>query len=77
MVRHNYFIQVDDALAWSSSIGGEDDEGIGWFTVGWVPGGVGWIWYGEEADRDVNRQRRTGRFSIITLGVRGRRYDGR
>ena len=37
VLRNNYFIQVDDELAWSSSIGSEDAEGIGWFTVccGW------------------------------------------
>jgi alpha-1,2-mannosyltransferase len=33
VLRNNYFIQVDDELAWSSSIGGEDAEGIGWFTA--------------------------------------------
>jgi len=33
VLRNNYFIQVDDELAWSHSIGGEDDEGIGWFTA--------------------------------------------
>lgn len=33
VLRNNYFIQVDDELAWSSSIGGEDDDGIGWFTA--------------------------------------------
>ncbi|KAF2711420.1 hypothetical protein K504DRAFT_453268 [Pleomassaria siparia CBS 279.74] len=36
VLRNNYFIQVDDELAWSSSIGDEDsrDEGgIGWFTA--------------------------------------------
>ncbi|KAI8938983.1 hypothetical protein NX059_004827 [Plenodomus lindquistii] len=33
VLRNNYFIQVDDELAWSSSIGGEDEEGIGWFTA--------------------------------------------
>lgn len=33
--RNNYFIQVDDELAWSSSIGDEDGaEGtVGWFTA--------------------------------------------
>ena len=30
MVRNNYFIQVDDDLAWSGSIGGEDEDGVGW-----------------------------------------------
>lgn len=31
--RHNYFMQVDDELAWSSSIGNEDEEEVGWFTA--------------------------------------------
>jgi len=33
VLRNNYFIQVDDELAWSPSIGGEDEDGIGWFTA--------------------------------------------
>ncbi|CAN9411110.1 unnamed protein product [Alternaria sp. RS040] len=36
VLRNNYFIQVDDKLAWSESIGSEDakeDGGIGWFTA--------------------------------------------
>lgn len=33
VLRNNYFIQVDDELAWSSSIGSEDSEGSGWFTA--------------------------------------------
>lgn len=33
VLRNNYFIQVDDDLAWSPSIGSEDSEGIGWFTA--------------------------------------------
>ena len=35
MNQNNYFIQVDDQLAWSSSIGSEDgEEGtVGWFTA--------------------------------------------
>lgn len=33
VLRNNYFIQVDDGLAWSHSIGHEDEEGIGWFTA--------------------------------------------
>lgn len=37
VLRNNYFIQVDDKLAWSESIGGEDSGGIGWFTVRIVP----------------------------------------
>jgi hypothetical protein len=31
--RNNYFIQVDDSLAWSWSIGGEDDADISWATA--------------------------------------------
>jgi alpha-1,2-mannosyltransferase len=37
VLRNNYFIQVDDNLAWSSSIGPEDSDGIGWFTVSLYP----------------------------------------
>ena len=33
VLRNNYFIQVDDELAWSPSIGEEDNDGIGWFTA--------------------------------------------
>ncbi|KAI9725148.1 MAG: hypothetical protein M1828_003490 [Chrysothrix sp. TS-e1954] len=34
VLRNNYFMQVDDELAWSSSIGDEDSQGdIGWFTA--------------------------------------------
>jgi alpha-1,2-mannosyltransferase len=33
VLRNNYFIQVDDDLAWSKSIGSEDAEGIGWFSA--------------------------------------------
>ena len=33
MLRNNYFIQVDDYLPWSWSIGGEDDPGISWDTA--------------------------------------------
>jgi alpha-1,2-mannosyltransferase len=33
VLRNNYFIQVDDKLAWSESIGDEDSEGIGWYTA--------------------------------------------
>lgn len=33
VLRNNYFIQVDDNLAWSHSIGSEDAEGIGWATA--------------------------------------------
>ena len=30
VLRNNYFIQTDDNLPWSSSIGSEDEFGIGW-----------------------------------------------
>ena len=33
VLRNNYFIQVDDNLAWSTSIGSEDSQGIGWNTA--------------------------------------------
>ncbi|KAK5936947.1 hypothetical protein PMZ80_010885 [Knufia obscura] len=33
VARNNYFLQVDDDLAWSWSIGDEDDEGISWNTA--------------------------------------------
>ncbi|EKV08575.1 hypothetical protein PDIG_57760 [Penicillium digitatum PHI26] len=32
-IRNNYFIQVDDNLAWSHSIGSEDAETVSWNTV--------------------------------------------
>ena len=33
VLRHNYFIQVDDALAWSHSIGSEDSSHVSWNTA--------------------------------------------
>ena len=33
VLRNNYFIQVDDGLAWSPSIGAEDSQGTGWNTA--------------------------------------------
>ncbi|KAH8727814.1 hypothetical protein GQ44DRAFT_610523 [Phaeosphaeriaceae sp. PMI808] len=33
VLRNNYFIQVDDKLAWSESIGPEDGERIGWSSA--------------------------------------------
>ena len=33
VLRNNYFIQVDDNLAWSHSIGPEDSDGLGWLTA--------------------------------------------
>lgn len=33
VVRNNYFIQTDDNLDWSSSIGDEKTENVGWYTA--------------------------------------------
>ena len=33
VLRNNYFLQVDDNLAWSNSIGSEDSEHISWNTA--------------------------------------------
>ncbi|KAK6537695.1 hypothetical protein TWF694_011866 [Orbilia ellipsospora] len=33
VLRNNYFIQVDDNLAWSDSIGSEDSDNVGWFSA--------------------------------------------
>lgn len=33
VLRNNYFLQVDDDLAWSYSIGSEDSDGIAWSTA--------------------------------------------
>lgn len=33
VLRNNYFLQVDDELAWSYSIGSEDSDGISWNTA--------------------------------------------
>lgn len=33
VVRNNYFLQTDDDLAWSSSIGNEDIQNVGWNTA--------------------------------------------
>nr|POF04707.1 hypothetical protein CFP56_73825 [Quercus suber] len=33
VLRNNYFLQVDDQLAWSPSIGSEDSDDVGWFSA--------------------------------------------
>ncbi|ODV83937.1 hypothetical protein CANARDRAFT_29655 [[Candida] arabinofermentans NRRL YB-2248] len=33
VVRNNYFLQTDDDLAWSTSIGDENNEVVGWYTA--------------------------------------------
>ncbi|ODV80869.1 uncharacterized protein CANTADRAFT_47411 [Suhomyces tanzawaensis NRRL Y-17324] len=38
VVRNNYFIQTDDNLGWSHSIGEEDSENVGWNTA--VPASI-------------------------------------
>jgi uncharacterized protein YggT (Ycf19 family) len=51
VLRNNYFIQVDDKLAWSESIGSEDateaEGGIGWFTAE-KNRAVEWHWFRSE-----------------------------
>lgn len=34
VVRNNYFIQLDNELGWSKSIGDEDSDRVGWYTAG-------------------------------------------
>lgn len=33
VVRNNYFIQTDSELGWSSSIGKEENQNVGWYTA--------------------------------------------
>ncbi|CUM67803.1 uncharacterized protein PRCAT00005509001 [Priceomyces carsonii] len=33
VIRNNYFIQTDDQLPWSVSIGDENNESVGWYTA--------------------------------------------
>jgi alpha-1,2-mannosyltransferase len=47
VLRNNYFIQVDDKLAWSESLGSEDDEGINWASAEKVEG-VGRVYFRSE-----------------------------
>jgi len=60
VLRNNYFIQVDEELAWSRSIGDEDAEGIGWFSAA-ESRDVGRHWFRSERQslrryvRDVRR----------------------
>ncbi|OCK75708.1 glycosyltransferase family 22 protein [Lepidopterella palustris CBS 459.81] len=58
VLRNNYFIQVDGELAWSSSIGGEDEEGIGWFTAE-KNKKIGWHWFRSER-QSLRRLPRSG-----------------
>lgn len=45
--RNNYFIQVDDNLAWSESLGSEDEEGINWASASTIEG-VGSVYFRSE-----------------------------
>lgn len=47
VLRNNYFIQVDDNLAWSESLGSEDAEGINWASADKIDG-VGSVYFRSE-----------------------------
>lgn len=47
VVRNNYFIQTDDHLDWSSSIGDENNEKVGWYTANPAKS-IDQIWYRSE-----------------------------
>lgn len=47
VLRNNYFIQVDDNLAWSESLGSEDEDGINWASAEKIEG-VGNVWFRSE-----------------------------
>ena len=47
VLRNNYFIQVDDNLAWSESLGSEDEGGINWASAEKIEG-VGHVFFRSE-----------------------------
>lgn len=47
VLRNNYFIQVDDNLAWSASLGNEDEDGISWASAD-KTGSVDTVWFRSE-----------------------------
>jgi hypothetical protein len=47
VLRNNYFVQVDDNLAWSESLGSEDEEGINWASADKIEG-VGSVYFRSE-----------------------------
>ncbi|KAF9696465.1 hypothetical protein EKO04_005444 [Ascochyta lentis] len=47
VLRNNYFIQVDDNLAWSESLGSEDEDGINWASAAAIEG-VGNVYFRSE-----------------------------
>lgn len=58
VLRNNYFIQVDGNLAWSESLGSEDEEGINWASAGMVQG-VGKVHFRSER-QSLRRLSRSG-----------------
>lgn len=47
VLRNNYFIQVDHNLAWSESLGSEDEDGINWASAEKIEG-VDNVWFRSE-----------------------------
>ncbi|KAJ4411823.1 hypothetical protein N0V91_000958 [Didymella pomorum] len=58
VLRNNYFIQVDDNLAWSESLGSEDEDGINWASAEKIEG-VGNVWFRSER-QSLRRLPRSG-----------------
>lgn len=48
MLRNNYFIQVDEDLAWSYSIGSEDEEELKGWKAAERNKAIGWHWFRSE-----------------------------
>ncbi|KAF3053045.1 hypothetical protein E8E11_011583 [Didymella keratinophila] len=58
VLRNNYFIQVDDNLAWSESLGSEDEDGINWASAEKIEG-VSNVWFRSER-QSLRRLPRSG-----------------
>ncbi|KAJ4383334.1 hypothetical protein N0V86_001381 [Didymella sp. IMI 355093] len=58
VLRNNYFIQVDDNLAWSESLGSENEDGINWASAEQIEG-VGNVWFRSER-QSLRRLPRSG-----------------
>lgn len=58
VVRNNYFIQTDDELAWSSSIGDEKEDTVGWNTA--VPATTAQQLYFRSERQSLRRLPKTG-----------------
>ncbi|CDR41447.1 CYFA0S07e02234g1_1 [Cyberlindnera fabianii] len=69
IVRNNYFIQTDDRLDWSSSIGDENKQNVGWYTADKATD-INQIWYRSER-QSVRRLPLTGAcvFTIRTYFI--------